>query len=100
MESYHINDQDAIRRAYILKKPLKPINHEFSKRKIGNRYRSCSPVNNDWLEYGIKKDAAFCFFCYLFKDPNCKAKGTTAFTVEGWRNWNIGDKSLSETYEF
>ena len=95
--SYDINDQDAIRRTYVLKKPFKPINHEFPKRKIGNRYRSCSPVwlyNYDWLEYSIKEDAAFCFFCYLFKNPNCKAKGTIAFTVKGWRNWNIGDKSL------
>ncbi|KAG2579085.1 hypothetical protein PVAP13_6NG147903 [Panicum virgatum] len=75
--SYDINDQDAIRRTYVLKKPFKPINHEFPKRKIGNRYRSCSPVwlyNYDWLEYSIKEDAAFCFFCYLFKNPNCKAK--------------------------
>jgi len=30
----------------------------------------------------------------LFKDPNSKRKGTAAFTVDGWRNWNIGDKSL------
>ena len=95
--SYDINDQDAIRRTYVLKKPFKPINHEFPKRKIGNRYRSCSPVwlyNYDWLEYSIKEDAAFCFFCYLFKNPNCKSKGIAAFTVEGWRNWNIGDKLL------
>jgi len=46
ISSYPFNDQDAIRRAYIMKKPLKPINHEFPKRKIGTRYRSCSPV---WL---------------------------------------------------
>ena len=50
--------------------------------------------NHDWLEYSIKNDAAFCFFCYLFKNPNCKSKGIAAFTVEGWRNWNIGDKLL------
>jgi len=26
----------------------------------------------------------------LFKDKESKGKGTNAFTVKGWRNWNIG----------
>ncbi|KAL6846327.1 hypothetical protein ACP4OV_023775 [Aristida adscensionis] len=36
----------------------------------------------------IKKDAAFCFVCYLF--PNEKNK-TSPFVVGGWNNWNRND---------
>ncbi|XP_066381051.1 uncharacterized protein [Miscanthus floridulus] len=46
--------------------------------------------NHEWLEYSIKKDAAFCFICYLFK----KGSGSEAFTVDGWNNWNIGEPAL------
>ena len=95
--SYDINDQDAIRRTYVLKKPFKPINHEFPKRKIGNRYHSCNRVwlyNYDWLEYSIKKDAVFCFVCYLFRDIKFQGKGADTFIKDGWRNWNIGEKAL------
>jgi hypothetical protein len=48
----------------------------------------------NWVEYSIKKDAIFCFICYLFKDKKDKGKGTDAFTVQDWRNWNIGEKAL------
>jgi hypothetical protein len=84
--SYPVNDQDAIRRAYILKGPFKPYAHEYAKRKIGTRDRSCSIVwlyKYNWAEYSIKKDAVFCFFCYLFKVKNSKGKGSNAFTVQG-----------------
>jgi hypothetical protein len=36
---YSVNDQDAIRRAYIIKGPFKPFAHDFSKRKISDRDR-------------------------------------------------------------
>ena len=36
----------------------------------------------------------FCFYCYLFKDKESKGKGTNAFTIKDWRNWNIGEQSL------
>jgi hypothetical protein len=41
-----------------------------------------------------KKDSAFCFVCYLFRDLKCKGKGTDTFTKDSWRNWNIGEKEL------
>jgi hypothetical protein len=37
--SYPFNDQDAIRRSYILKGPFQPYAHEFKKRLIGGRER-------------------------------------------------------------
>ncbi|XP_072149495.1 uncharacterized protein [Setaria viridis] len=93
IESYHVNDQDAIRRAYITKGPFKPINHDFPSRKIGGRDRQFNFVwmyNHEWLEYSIKKDSVFCFICYLFK----KGTGSNTFIVGGWNNWNIGNKAL------
>jgi hypothetical protein len=97
IQSYDVNDQDAIRRAYILKGPLQPYAHDFPKRKIGNRDRQFNFVwfaNHHWLEYSIKKDAVFCFVCYLFRDNKCKGKGADTFITDGWRNWNIGNKAL------
>ena len=80
--SYPVNDQDAIRRAYITKGPFKPFAHDFPKTKISGQNRQfsfCWMYNNDWLEYSIKKDAMFCFICYLFK----KGSGPDTFTVDG-----------------
>jgi len=74
--SYHVNDQDVVRRLYVLRGPFKP--HQFPKRKIGDRYRSCSPVwlfKHNWVEYSIKEDSVFCFYCYLFKDKKKQGEG-------------------------
>jgi len=46
IQSYPVNDQDAIRRAYILKGPFKPYTHVFPKRKIATRDRQFNFV---WL---------------------------------------------------
>ncbi|KAG2641585.1 hypothetical protein PVAP13_2KG226558 [Panicum virgatum] len=95
--SYPFNDQDAIRRSYILNCPYQPYSHEFKKRAIGGRERGFNCVwfyKYDCVEYSTKKEAVFCFLCYLFKDKQSKGKGTDAFTAKGWNNWNIGEKSL------
>jgi hypothetical protein len=68
--SYLINDQDAVRRDYILKGPFKPYAHDFKKRKSGTRDRAFNVTwlhKYHWLGYSIKNDAAFCFVCFLFK---------------------------------
>jgi len=93
IRSYPVKDQDAIRRAYITKGPFKPFAHDFPKTWISGQNRQfnfCWMYNHEWLEYSIKKDAAFCFICYLFK----KGSGSEAFTVDGWNNWNIGEPAL------
>ena len=41
----------------------------------------------NWLEYSIKKDAAFCLCCYLFRADSNKA-GADAFITEGFKSWN------------
>jgi hypothetical protein len=50
--------------------------------------------NFPWIEYSVKIDAAFCFMCYLFKSKANKGKGTFAFTLDGWNNWNNGSEAL------
>ena len=93
IKDYHVNDQDAIRRAYITKGPCKPYIHDFPYRNIGDTPRRFSLqwlYNYEWLEYSIKKDSVFCFICYLFK----KGSGSDAFVVDGWDNWNIGNAAL------
>ncbi|RID75656.1 hypothetical protein BRARA_B02690 [Brassica rapa] len=42
----------------------------------------------NWLEYSIKKDAAYCLCCYLFRDSNGKGGKTDAWTNEGFSSWN------------
>lgn len=95
--SYHATDQDVVRRAYILRGPFQPYAHEFPKRQTGDRDCNFTCIwfaKYDWVEYSIKKDSVFCFVCYLFKNKKYKGKGTDAFIVDGWRNWNVGDASL------
>jgi hypothetical protein len=93
IQSYHVNDQDSIRRTYKLKGPFKCYGHDFPKRKIRDRDHHFNVVwfyNYHWLEYSVKKDVVFCLVCYLFK----KGSGADTFTTSGWRNWNIRDKAL------
>jgi len=47
-----------------------------------------------WVEYSIKMNSVSCFFHYLFREKKYKGKGSDKFIVDGWRNWNVGDKSL------
>ncbi|XP_057495678.1 uncharacterized protein LOC130780676 [Actinidia eriantha] len=68
---YDHNIRDQVRRAYLLKGPCQPQNHNFPQRKFGQSLRrfNTSWFNEfgSWLEYSISKDAAFCLCCYLFK---------------------------------
>ncbi|XP_066396254.1 uncharacterized protein [Miscanthus floridulus] len=93
IEDYPVNNQDAIRRAYITKGSCKPYIHDFPYRNIGGVPRRFSIqwlYNYEWLEYSVKKDSTFCFICYLFK----KGSGSKTFIVDGWNNWNIGITAL------
>ena len=67
---YPPHERDAVRRAYILRKPCQPKNHKFPRKEIGGSRRFMISWYNkwDWLEYSMTEDAAFCFVCYLFKN--------------------------------
>ncbi|PIN11338.1 hypothetical protein CDL12_16064 [Handroanthus impetiginosus] len=89
---YHPNDRDEIRRWYIQKKPCQPSNHTFPQRDIGGVMRRFNPdwfkQFENWLEYSIEKDAAFCLACYLFRPEIGKQAGGDSFVIDGFRAWN------------
>ena len=46
-------------------------------------------VNRKWLEYSIDKDAAFCFYCYLFGRQDVgKQGGGETFVTKEFKLWN------------
>lgn len=94
----HPNIRDAAKRAYILKGPCQPKGHDYPITVISNRNRSFHDdwyKDNPWLEYSVAKDAAFCFYCYLFKQPRAENYGVDAFTVLGFRGWKNGRELIA-----
>ncbi|CAN6703398.1 unnamed protein product [Malus baccata var. baccata] len=78
-----------VRRAYILMEPFRAKYYDFPFTLHSNQKRRF--VDNwlkefHWLEYSISKDAAFCFYCYLFK-VNFEQSGSHVFTEVGFQNW-------------
>ncbi|KAH7688620.1 Ribonuclease H-like protein [Dioscorea alata] len=96
ISTYHPNDQDKVRRAYLQKGPCQPRNHNFPQTSIGNVLRRFNPSwfdeNGNWLEFSIAKDAAFCLYCYLFKPDIRKQGSADSFVTEGFTNWNKKDR--------
>lgn len=41
-----------------------------------------------WLEYSVKKDAAYCLCCYLFKNKFIHGSAGEFYTKNGFRAWN------------
>ncbi|KAI0510290.1 hypothetical protein KFK09_010891 [Dendrobium nobile] len=100
--SYDVNDRDGVRRAYLLKGPHQPKNHQFPQTTIGNIARRFNSKwfedFPDWMEYSIQKDAVFCLYCYLFKPQeqvNTSKGGGDTFVGEGFKNWKRKEKLLS-----
>jgi hypothetical protein len=40
-----------------------------------------------WLEYNIKKDTAYCLYCYLFKSDFENQVRGDLFVIEEFSNW-------------
>jgi hypothetical protein len=91
--------RDQIKRAYILKGPTQPIVN-FPKKKFGDSSRAFQQAwykKFDWLEYSVSKDATFCFYCFLFKEPGrAEFHGFDVFNKLGFNNWKMAYKSLPE----
>ncbi|XP_042009254.1 zinc finger MYM-type protein 1-like [Salvia splendens] len=86
---YPSNSIERVRRAYLLKGPCQPREHEFPPRTDGKRQRKFVAhwfdEFKDWLEYSIKKDAAYCLYCYLFS--RLHGNGHEAFVSGGFTAW-------------
>ena len=90
MYSYHYNDKDKIRRAYLLRKPTQPLGYAFPSRLIQGQYRKftedlfANEKYKDWLEYSMEKDIDYCLYSYLFIPD---ATDDDGFVVDGFRYW-------------
>ncbi|XP_057787724.1 uncharacterized protein LOC131004971 [Salvia miltiorrhiza] len=93
--SYPPNMIEQVRRAYLLKGPCQPRNHDFPQKIEANRKRKFVSAWFDefkmWLEYSIAKDVAFCLYCYLFSSGNSE-KGHDAFISGGFSTWRKKDR--------
>jgi hypothetical protein len=78
--------QDQVRRAYILKGPTQPI---LKFPRIDSRAFSQSWYSRyNWIEYSESKDAAYCFYCFIFKQhERAEHFGFKVFTKIGFTDW-------------
>ncbi|KAL5546116.1 hypothetical protein UlMin_005803 [Ulmus minor] len=80
---YNPNDQDQIRREFLLRGPCQPRSHKFPLSKCGQMLRKFNHAwfqeYPNWLEYSIAKYVAFCLCCYLFKPIIGKQAGSDSF---------------------
>ena len=91
ISSYHPNYHDEIRRHYLTKGPCQPVLDVFPVSYFSEkprRFRSDWYKGRKWLEYSIDKDAAFCFYCYLFGQDVGKQGGGETFVTKGFKLWN------------
>jgi len=89
INQFHPDIRDDVRRAYLVKGPTKPFGYNFPKKQNDKRvFLEIWLTKHDWLEYSVAKDAAFCFYCFLFKQKPLETHfGHDAFSKEGYRNW-------------
>jgi hypothetical protein len=84
IERFHPDVQSDVRRAYLLRGPTQPIGHSFPHKRVGSDWRQFHPKwfgEHDWLEYSMSNDAAYCFYCYLFRQEADHEKfGHVVFT--------------------
>jgi len=64
--------------------------HEYPQTNISGAIRRFNhewfdDVYHDWLEYSVSKDAAYCLYCYLFKDHNLIKVEVKYFHVQDLR---------------
>ncbi|KAL9669335.1 hypothetical protein QQ045_006880 [Rhodiola kirilowii] len=90
---YPLNEQDNVRRAYVVLGANQPRLKVYPSTWDGGRYRK---FNSSWfeqwhgLEYSIEKDKAYCFACFLFENDSSKG---SSFTRDGFCSWrNVKDK--------
>jgi hypothetical protein len=87
---YSVNDQDAVRRVYILKGSFKPYAHEFKKGRVA------LGIGHSML-YGFTNIIGLNIVSRMMPHftlyASCSKKGGTKvlFTDCGWRNWNRYD---------
>ena len=83
----------------MLKGPCQPFSHDFTQSQFGDKWR-CFQDNGfknwEWFEYSVSKDAAFCFWCYLFRGDKGKKFGDEVFIKMEFRNWKKATEKFKE----
>ncbi|PNT73572.1 hypothetical protein BRADI_2g60463v3, partial [Brachypodium distachyon] len=93
IEDFNPDIRDDARRSYLSKGPCRPIGHNSERKMQSGQMRGFIESwfeKFDWLEYSVDKEAAFCFYCYLFKPPRIGKFGNDTFTKTGFVNWRNG----------
>ncbi|GJY83678.1 zinc finger MYM-type protein 1-like protein [Tanacetum coccineum] len=89
LSSYPSNQQDEIRRTYIRLGPYQLVKAHYPLSPCGfhkRRFQAAWFRRFWWLEYSDKKDAAFCFPCYLFGRKPIGRAGSDTFTAKDLKN--------------
>ncbi|XP_047250068.1 uncharacterized protein LOC124885861 [Capsicum annuum] len=93
--SYPPNIRDEIRRAYILKRPCQPQDHEFPQTDFsGTPRRFVSKwfdEYSDWLEHSVSADAVYCLSCYLFQGESIHQGDGNTFSTKEFKNGHKKD---------
>lgn len=90
IESYDPNKKDLVRRAYIDLGPYQPILQVYppsGPEHHPRRFQKSWFQKFPWLEYSPDKDAAYCFYCFLFAKKPLGRCGSDTFTIKGFNNW-------------
>ncbi|CAL2249496.1 unnamed protein product [Prunus armeniaca] len=84
--TYPVNEQDNVRKAYILLGPCQPELEDYPSHLEGRDFRRFNKKwfgQFTWLEYSIAKNKVFCFPCFIF-DMN---QSHPTFIVDGYQKW-------------
>ncbi|KQK16895.2 hypothetical protein BRADI_1g31303v3 [Brachypodium distachyon] len=100
IKDYANEIRDEVRRAYLLKGRTEANGHVFEQTLDGKVWRSFQRSwlgKYDWLEYSVKENAAFCFYCFLFKktaQPN--TFGNDVFSRDGYSRWKTATAAFKK----
>ncbi|KAL4637784.1 hypothetical protein ACB092_03G100900 [Castanea dentata] len=91
---FPVNEQDEIRRAYLIAGPYQPKDIKYPYKGPENHRRcfqsSWFKSHSNWLEYSPLTDSIYCLPCYLFCKKPTGRPGSDAFTEKGFNNWKKG----------
>ena len=70
IDDFHPNIRDEVRLAYVAKGTTRPVGHDYPRDHFDRNFCEKWYTKHPWLEYSMEKDAAYCFYCFLFRqDP-------------------------------
>ncbi|XP_031283652.1 uncharacterized protein LOC116142368 [Pistacia vera] len=82
---------EEVRRAYLLKGPCQPKDHNFPFTLFGDKKRRFTPEwykeGPSWMEYSVAKDCIFCLNCCLFKTDYGDQADGEVFVSREFNNW-------------